>query len=144
MSDGGYALQNGEIGGILKQLTGEVSADLRAVEEEEFGQRTIHQGLAKSKIEEISVLTKTTEEVTSVLDAWDDDAANEPEDVAQLLMVSRQADDSEHFPINEGRNLNPEPEFCTPGIYQACTRDSQSFEPGSGCRCVPGETNRPV
>ena len=35
-SDGGYATQSGEIDGILKQLINEMSADLRALVEEEL------------------------------------------------------------------------------------------------------------
>ena len=65
VSGGGrYAPQSGEIGGILKQLKDEMSANLSALEEEELDRKTNHQGLMKAKTEEISVLTKAIEEKT--------------------------------------------------------------------------------
>ena len=116
-------------------------ADLHAPEE--IDRKINHQGLVKSKIEEISVLAKAIVEAMSALDGWVGDAANEPEDVAQLLMVSSQAGDSEHPPMNQGRNSSPGLELCTYQDLQASVGCSQSFGPESRHSHTPGETTRP-
>ena len=46
---GGGFLQNGEIVGSLKQLKGETSADLTALQKEELDRKTKHQGLMKAE-----------------------------------------------------------------------------------------------
>ena len=62
-SDSGrYAPQNGEIVGSLKQLKGETSADLSALEKKGLDRKTKHQGLMKAETKEIFVLTKAIEE----------------------------------------------------------------------------------